>query len=461
MSGSPAAIINGLRLKPKTRNEAMKWKEAIMKHEFWMKRAGWVGMVLLLGTMLAAQTPLLKIVSPPDGTVVAPGQTVTMEVKVDPMAGITTVSVGGPEELPIVGLAFSPPYRFTFTIPEDMPLQRHIFTAGGDTEEDGEIANDSITLDVEKPNPITSLKVNLDSIRMVEPNEPHAVMVTGTFDDGSKANLTESTRITYISDNPEVATVNSVGEITSVGPGRATITVSAGSVTAVISAIFAKPRPPGPKTAMALSPPPNAQGWNNSDIQANVTSVDDALGSGIRKIGIAVIGNHRSTSSFAFRTTAASTVVSTEGDLRISAYAVDQAGNVGHQAFADVRLDKTPPTLSGLPVPCTVRINPGDKGEERRVIVATISASDALSGLAEFHVEAYGMEGHSNSLDVDITGSALGPRTVELTVRGGEREEHERNHTFHLRAHARDVAGNVASQDVVCAVVRSRPANAN
>src|SRR5579872_7317048 len=456
MSGSPAAIINGLRLKPKTRNEAMKWKEAIMKHEFWMKRAGWVGMVLLLGTMLAAQTPLLKIVSPPDGTVVAPGQTVTMEVKVNPMAGITTVSVGGPEELPIVGLAFSPPYRFTFTIPEDMPLQRHIFSAGGDTEEDGEIANDSITLDVEKPNPITSLKVNLDSIYMVEPNEPHVLIVRGTFDDGSKANLTQSTRITYTSDNPEVATVNSVGEITSVGPGRATITVSAGAVNAVVSAIFVKPSPPAPKTTMVLTPPPNAQGWNNSDIQVNVTTVDDALGSGIKKIGISLAGNRQSTQSFVFGTTTASTVVTSEGKIRVNAYGVDQAGNVGHRVFSDVRLDKTPPTLSGLPVPCTVRINPGDKDEEKRVIVATISASDALSGLAEFNVEVYGAQDHSNSLDVDITGSALGPRTVELTVRGGEREEHDRARTFHLRARARDVAGNVASQDVICTVVRSQ-----
>src|SRR5579872_982164 len=451
MSGSPAAIINGLRLKPKTRNEAMKWKEAIMKHEFWMKRAGWVGMVLLLGTMLAAQTPLLKIVSPPDGTVVAPGQTVTMEVKVNPMAGITTVSVGGPEELPIVGLAFSPPYRFTFTIPEDMPLQRHIFTAGGDTEEDGEIADDSITLDVEKPNAITSLKTNLHTIYMVQPNEPHTLEVMGTFDDGSKANLTESTRITYTSDNPEVATVNSVGEITSVGPGRATITVSAGSVSAVVSAIFFKPSPPAPKTAMVLTPPPNAQGWNNSDIQVNVTSVDDALGSGIRKIGIVVVGNRRSTQNFAFGTTTASTVVSTEGDLRVNAYAINNAGNLGNYAVSDVHLDKTPPSIDSLLVPCTVRI----PDEERRVIVATISASDALSGLAEFNVEAYGAEGHSNSLDVDIAGSALGPRTVELTVRGWDREEHDRARTFHLRARARDVAGNVASQDVICTVVRS------
>src|SRR5579872_1597506 len=455
MSGSPAAIINGLRLKPKTRNEAMKWKEAIMKHEFWMKRAGWVGMVLLLGTMLAAQTPLLKIVSPPDGTVVAPGQTVTMEVKVNPMAGITTVSVGGPEELPIVGLAFSPPYRFTFTIPEDMPLQRHIFSAGGDTEEDGEIANDSITLDVEKPNPITSLQVDLDSIRMIRQNEPNTVMVTGTFDDGSKANLTESTRITYTSDHPEVATVNSVGEITSVGPGQATITVSAGSISAVVSAIFVKPRLPGPKTAMVLTPPPNAKGWNNTDIQVNVTTVDDALGSGIRKIGIVIAGNHRSTRRFALGTTTASTVVSTEGDLRINAYAINNTGNLGNNAFFDVRLDKTPPSISGMPVPCMVRINPGEVGEEKRIIVATVSASDALSGLAEFNVEAYGDEGHSNPFDVDITGSALGPRTVELTARGGERPEHDQDRAFHLRAHARDVAGNVASQDVACAVVLS------
>src|SRR5579872_6875000 len=256
-----------------------------------------ISIACIASTHLAcAQTPAIKIVSPPDGTVVAPGQTVTMEVKVNPMAGITTVSVGGPEELPIVGLAFSPPYRFTFTIPEDMPLQRHIFTAGGDTEEDGEIADDSITLDVEKPNAITSLKTNLHTIYIVQPNEPHTLEVMGTFDDGSKANLTESTRITYTSDNPEVATVNSVGEITSVGPGRATITASAGSVSAVVSAIFVKPSPPAPKTTMVLTPPPNAQGWNNSDIQVNVTTVDDALGSGIRKIGIAVIGNHRSTS---------------------------------------------------------------------------------------------------------------------------------------------------------------------
>ncbi len=434
----------------------MKQKKPTLKHASWRKTAGRVGIMLLLGQLLVAQSSVLKIISPPDGTVVAPGQTVTMEIKVDPTAGIRTVSVGAPDPLTIAGLAFAPPYRFTFTIPEDMPLRPFDLIAGGDTEEDGEIADDSITLDVEKPNPITSLQVDLHNIYMVEPNEPHTLKVTGTFDDGSKADLTQSTRIAYTSDNPAVATVNSTGRITSVGPGTATIIVRAGLISAVVSAFFVKSPPPGPKTTMVLTPPPNAQGWNNSDIHVNVTTVDDVASSGIRKIGIVVIGNHRSTQSFALGATAASAVVSTEGNIRVSAYAIDNTGNLGNYADSDVRLDKTAPSISGLPTPCTVRIKPGEEREQKRIIVATISASDALSGLAEFNVEAYGGESHSEALDVDITGSALGPRTVELTLRGREHEEHDRDRTFHLRAHARDVAGNVASQDVVCTVVRSR-----
>src|SRR5579872_4557641 len=155
----------------------MKQKKPTLKHASWRKTAGRVGIMLLLGQLLVAQSSVLKIISPPDGTVVAPGQTVTMEIKVDPTAGIRTVSVGAPDPLTIAGLAFAPPYRFTFTIPEDMPLRPFDLIAGGDTEEDGEIADDSITLDVEKPNPITSLQVDLHNIYMVEPNEPHTLKV--------------------------------------------------------------------------------------------------------------------------------------------------------------------------------------------------------------------------------------------------------------------------------------------
>src|SRR5579872_3259855 len=328
-----------------------------------------ISIACIASTHLAcAQTPVIKIVSPPNDTVVEPGQRVTMEVKVDPMSGIRSVVVGGPDPLAVVGLAKSPPYRFTFTIPKDMPLRPYIFTAGGNTLDEGEMANDSITLDVEKTNPIISLEVHPSEFILVEPGERHTLNVTGTFDDGTKAHLSESTRITYSSDHPEVATVDSMGRVICVTPGKANITISAGSVSAVVSAIFLKDPPSGPKTTMTLTPPPNAKGWNNNDIQVNVATVDDMLGSGVKEIGLTVAGNHTSKLTTIPGPTA-STTVSVEGDLRITAYAVDHAGNIGHQIHFDVLLDKTPPSINGLPAPCVVRIKSGDEGEEKRIIV--------------------------------------------------------------------------------------------
>jgi hypothetical protein len=79
--------------------------------------------VSAMSTSLMAQT--LKITSPADGTVVRPGETITVTV---------TVS-GGTVPLVVLGVTFryhamlmAPPHRFSVRIPSEATLGRYVYT---------------------------------------------------------------------------------------------------------------------------------------------------------------------------------------------------------------------------------------------------------------------------------------------------------------------------------------------
>src|SRR5438105_15608022 len=73
--------------------------------------------------------PLLQITSPPDGTVVAPGQTVT--VVVTPAAGITfsEVTILGEDPLGFSQVTTTPPFEFSLNIPPHIRAGKYLLTA--------------------------------------------------------------------------------------------------------------------------------------------------------------------------------------------------------------------------------------------------------------------------------------------------------------------------------------------
>jgi hypothetical protein len=196
-----------------------------------------------------------------------------------------------------------------------------------------------------------------------------------------------------------------------------------------------------PVTVAALSPLPNADGWNNSNVTVSLTSTDQS-GSGVKQIKFAATGAQ--TTVGIVPGSAASIVITKEGTTTIQFSATDNAGNTESRKLATVKIDKTPPTIVGLPAPGCILSPPNGS----LVQVATVSAGDVLSGLASLSVSGQSNEPTSPG-DIVINGASPGPFTVQLRA---VRLATGMGRVYTLTAVAQDVAGNVATANATCGV---------
>jgi WD40 repeat protein len=144
------------------------------------------------------------------------------------------------------------------------------------------------------------------------------------------------------------------GEGQAVSTGTRTVTDRAGNSVTAGPYTFQIDKTP-PTIIYTLSPQPNAQGWNNTDVTVRF-SCQDAL-SGVASCSSPV-------------------TVSQEGkDLEVRGEAVDKAGNRSTTTVR-VNIDKTPPTGS-------LTINDGAATTGSTIVTLKIQANDPLSGVAE------------------------------------------------------------------------------
>jgi hypothetical protein len=198
------------------------------------------------------------------------------------------------------------------------------------------------------------------------------------------------------------------------------------SASATVSGINIDKTPPS--IAPSRTPTANANGWNNTNVTVSFACADALSG-------------------LALGSPPAATVLSSEGtNQQASGTCLDLAGNSASATASGINIDKTPPALSGLPaVGCTLW--PPDK---KFVTVGTISAADVLSGLASFTVTGTSNEPHAPSVpDIIITGTGLGPRTVQLRA---DRLGTGTGRVYTLTSTATDAAGNVVNVISTCVV---------
>jgi WD40 repeat protein len=144
------------------------------------------------------------------------------------------------------------------------------------------------------------------------------------------------------------------GEGRAVSTGTRTVADRAGNSTTVGPYTFQIDKTP-PKIIYTLSPRPNAQGWNNTDVTVSF-QCEDAL-SGVASCSSPV-------------------TVSQEGkDLEVRGEAMDKVGNRSTTTVR-VNIDKTPPTGS-------LTINDGAATTSSTRVTLKIQANDNLSGVAE------------------------------------------------------------------------------
>src|SRR5712691_10671764 len=169
--------------------------------------------VLLLGVALVlgfgashgagAQGSGLQIVWPAPGTMVAPGETISVVVSVDARKGFRLVRVVG-ENLGFTPFQAVPPAAFSLTIPPDVVGIKQIRALGITRPETGAFS-DPVSIDVEPSATLATLQVNLTDVEFDELDQQFPLLVTGSFTDGTTLDITRSTRTTYQPDNPQVA----------------------------------------------------------------------------------------------------------------------------------------------------------------------------------------------------------------------------------------------------------------
>jgi hypothetical protein len=193
-----------------------------------------------------------------------------------------------------------------------------------------------------------------------------------------------------------------------------------------------------PTTTANPSPGPNSNGWNNTSVTVTLNATDNPGGSGVKQIQFALSGAQ----NIGLQTVAenaASVTITAEGTTVLSYFATDNAGNQETVKTLTVRIDKTPPVIFGLPAPgCTIW-----PPNHKLVQVATVTAADALSGLAP---------GSFN-----VTGTSNDPANGQIVITGGPNQYMvqlgaDKDQVYTLTATASDLAGNTITKQATCTV---------
>ncbi len=175
-------------------------------------------------------------------------------------------------------------------------------------------------------------------------------------------------------------------------------------------------------------PAANANGWNNSNVTIPFQASDTGAG-------------------VASTSPAGPLVLSTEGSAVSSVVtATDRAGNSAHFTSQAIQIDKTAPTISGMPAAGCSLWPPNGK----MVQVATVTAADALSGVAAGSFQIMGASNEPPSAQqISITPNGSGGYVIALQA---DRLGSGNGRTYTLTATATDQAGNTATVTETCNV---------
>jgi PKD repeat protein len=201
-----------------------------------------------------------------------------------------------------------------------------------------------------------------------------------------------------------------------------------------------------PTTTAVIAPAGSSDGWNTTDVLLDLRAVDNPGGSGVRDIAFALSGAHSDTATVPGDM--AQVVVSREGTTDVAYFATDNAGNRESPQHRAVRIDRTGPTIAGMPGAACSLWPPNHK----LVTVAHVSASDGVSGLAP---EGLVLTATSSEPENAVGDGNTGP---DVVITGGsvalraERSGTGVGRAYTITATATDRAGNTTRTVSVCVV---------
>jgi hypothetical protein len=206
-----------------------------------------------------------------------------------------------------------------------------------------------------------------------------------------------------------------------------------------------------PITLESSSPSPNAAGWNNANVIVTLTSTDnEAGGTGVKEIHFTLAGAQTGTSVIPGSN---ASVTITTGITALTYFAIDNAGNSEAPKSLTIKIDKTPPTVSGMPAAgCTLW-----PPNHELIQVAVVTASDALSGLVTGSLTVTGTSNEPTDPSdpaIVVTPNGSGGFVVQLQA---DRLGTGTGRIYSLTATAADIAGNTATVTATCVVPHDQP----
>jgi hypothetical protein len=193
-----------------------------------------------------------------------------------------------------------------------------------------------------------------------------------------------------------------------------------------------------PTTTATLSPPPNAAGWNNSNVKVSLTSVDNPGGAGVKQITYSASGA-QTIASTVVSSGSTTFVISAEGTTTITFFGTDNAGNIETAKTITIKLDKTPPTVLCSASP-DVLWPPNNKLVPINI---SVNVTDSLSGSVGFDL----ISATSNEPETgngDIQGFVSGSVSTNGQLRA-QRSGSGTGRVYTFTYSGADRAGNTAS----------------
>jgi Bacterial Ig-like domain (group 2) len=262
---------------------------------------GWESTILLVfaGIFFAfsqADAQSLRITAPINGAIVHPGETLLVTVD-STEKHFKLIILAGPDPIgfvPPIGSGAGQtdtPSNFSVRIPANTPCRKYTIIATGVTTAGTSVDSEQIEIDVERPDlPLKLTSISPPELYFREPGGSFPILLTGTFPDGQTLDLIESSKVTYLSLNPETAQVSNDGVVTARSPGTARVIATYTQEGRKVEAVFPVHVPVGPLASSTYSLQFGEQPVGVSSDDQHVTLTAKTLGP-LRVINIETTGN--------------------------------------------------------------------------------------------------------------------------------------------------------------------------
>ena len=183
-------------------------------------------LALPLLAFAAGREPELRIISPAKGASVTAGQDLTIDIWTakDGIAMILVMLGGMPIEAKHV--SGPPPYRFSVRVPPAARLGLSELAVMARVAGPLSLLSYPVVVDVERADPPQTIRVSPASLALHYIGDRNQIQVMGSYAGEGEVDISKSTRLTYESENPGIASVSSEGTVTGVSSGSTRIRVN-------------------------------------------------------------------------------------------------------------------------------------------------------------------------------------------------------------------------------------------